>query len=133
MERTIVAQQVVDVRASRGGEVRMRGIFCLTLVLSLGSGASGCGDDATTKTDAAITTPDVSSTDVSSTDVANAAPKSFGELCSSDDDCLSAACFMGGMGSFCSLRCSLTDQVDPVCTTPPSTGQCNKQGFCRKP
>jgi hypothetical protein len=55
-------------------------------------------------------------------------PGSFGAPCAGDGDCHSAACFFGGQGAFCSLRCTSNDD----CPTPPSAGVCNPRGYCKK-
>jgi len=52
----------------------------------------------------------------------------FGAPCTSNADCQSMVCFMGGLGSYCSLRC--TTGAD--CPIPPTLGQCNLQGYCKR-
>jgi len=58
--------------------------------------------------------------------------KAFGEQCNGDAECASKACFMGGQGSYCSIRCTKNGQNDPgECPNPPSSGLCNNQGYCK--
>lgn len=58
--------------------------------------------------------------------------KPFGATCGGNGECASGACFMGGMGSYCSLHCtSGTAATD--CPVPPTSGMCNGMGFCKKP
>ncbi|MBK6697286.1 MAG: hypothetical protein IPG50_34620 [Myxococcales bacterium] len=57
--------------------------------------------------------------------------KPFGEACASPADCESGQCFIGGSQAFCSLKCTMATQATD-CPTPPTTGQCNNQGYCRK-
>ncbi len=61
-----------------------------------------------------------------------ASGKDLGETCAADKDCKSNVCFQGGNGSYCSLKCT-TANAATVCVPPAFNGQCNKQGFCRKP
>lgn len=97
---------------------------------------AACGDD-----DGVTEMADVSATSDAATGLLDASPildstsstkKGFGELCSADADCESDACFMGGSQTFCSIRCTEETEV-AVCLNPPTTGDCNNQGFCRKP
>lgn len=54
----------------------------------------------------------------------------FGAACTSDAQCASNACFIGGMKSFCSFHCTqATASTD--CPVPPTTGACNNQGYCK--
>jgi hypothetical protein len=61
-----------------------------------------------------------------------AAKAGVGAVCKIATDCDSAQCFVGGMSSYCSLKCG-TDTAATVCVPPVFNGVCNKQGFCRKP
>jgi hypothetical protein len=56
----------------------------------------------------------------------------LGQACKADADCKSNVCFQGGSSSYCSLKCT-TANAATVCVPPTFNGQCNKQGFCRKP
>ena len=57
----------------------------------------------------------------------DAAPGEFGAACDAGAQCQSTVCFQGGNQSFCSLRCD----ASAACPTPPTTGQCNNQGYCK--
>jgi len=52
----------------------------------------------------------------------------FGSNCSRNDQCQSGVCFMGGGQQFCSYHCSAT----MPCPVPPTPGQCNGMGYCRR-
>jgi hypothetical protein len=53
----------------------------------------------------------------------------FGAPCTMNAQCESNVCFIGGMQSYCSLRCTSGAQ----CPVPPTSGICNMMGYCRKP
>lgn len=56
----------------------------------------------------------------------------FGATCQSGAECQSGVCFIGGNQSFCSLHCTAaTVAID--CPVPPTSGICNKQGYCKHP
>ncbi len=55
------------------------------------------------------------------------APGTFGATCTGPTDCDSMVCFVGGMRSFCSLRC----EAGTDCPLPPTTGVCNNMGYCK--
>ncbi len=55
----------------------------------------------------------------------------FGAVCTGNGDCSSNACFIGGMGSYCSLHCT-TATAATDCPVPPTSGVCNNQGYCKK-
>jgi hypothetical protein len=58
----------------------------------------------------------------------NPTPRAFGAACSSDAECDSSTCFVGGHGGFCSVRCT----ADAQCPTPSSGApHCNPHGYCR--
>jgi hypothetical protein len=60
--------------------------------------------------------------------VPNPTPGAFGATCSSDAACESSACFLGGHGGFCSVRCT----ADVDCPQPSSGApHCNPHGYCR--
>lgn len=56
--------------------------------------------------------------------------KDLGEACTQNSDCKSAECFVGGMQSYCSLRCT-TANAATVCVAP-FAGVCNNHGYCKK-
>jgi hypothetical protein len=58
--------------------------------------------------------------------------KANGDDCTTGAECQSGVCFAGGKSSYCSLPCTPADAVT-VCAGAPFTGQCNMQGFCRRP
>lgn len=86
------------------------------------SDGGGSGNDASTVNDAG-----------SSGDAATEAggAKKFGESCSTDSECASNACFIGGAQSYCSFHCTAATVAND-CPTPPTSGQCNNQGYCKK-
>lgn len=84
----------------------------------------GGGTEGGATTDSGSTTTDASTT----TDSGATGAKNFGETCSAGAECKSGVCFMGGSQSFCSLKC--TSPAD--CPMPPTSGQCNNQGYCKK-
>lgn len=55
----------------------------------------------------------------------------FGDPCTADGNCASNVCFMGGMGSYCSLHCMVATQATD-CPSPPTSGRCNGMGYCKK-
>jgi hypothetical protein len=59
-----------------------------------------------------------------------AATKALGESCTQDAECKSAACFVGGAASYCSLRCTIAT-ANTICVAPFS-GACNMRGYCKK-
>lgn len=61
------------------------------------------------------------------------AKKANGEgPCTVGTECQSGECFVGGKDSFCTIKCSMTSQTDPVCQALGAkfSGQCNKKGYC---
>lgn len=71
----------------------------------------------------------------SSTDMAHGAGGDmaglpFGATCSANAQCATNVCFMGGMKSFCSMRCTQATAAKD-CPVPPTTGVCNNQGYCK--
>jgi len=58
--------------------------------------------------------------------------KPFGQSCMANAECMSSICFIGGMRSYCSLKCT-TATAAKDCPVPPTTGACNMQGFCKAP
>lgn len=123
----------------------MRAILPLTLLaaVSIAAVVSACSDDdsgggTTNVTDAGTGNDTGASTDAAAqqdtaaaqdTGTAEAGGKPFGETCNLDSDCESNACFKGGSQQFCSIKCDKPAD----CPVPPTSGQCNNQGYCRKP
>lgn len=65
----------------------------------------------------------------------SSAPKTllpFGATCTTNADCRSNACFVGGSAQFCSIVCAQATAATD-CPVPPTSGMCNKHGFCKKP
>ena len=81
-----------------------------------GSTGSDSGTDAASGTDSA---PD------------GGTNRPFGDPCTADGNCASNVCFAGGMGSYCSLHCTIATQATD-CPSPPTTGKCNGMGYCKK-
>jgi hypothetical protein len=54
----------------------------------------------------------------------------LGSPCMSNFDCASRVCFVGGNRAFCSKHCSM-DTAATDCPSPPTSGTCNMQGYCR--
>ncbi len=55
----------------------------------------------------------------------------FGTSCGKNEDCTSKVCFMGGMGSYCSLPCTPANMFT-ACPKPLTSGTCNMMGYCKK-
>ena len=53
--------------------------------------------------------------------------RQFGAPCDAGSHCDSNICFVGGNQAFCSQRCDAGSD----CPSPPTTGQCNVQGYCK--
>jgi hypothetical protein len=60
----------------------------------------------------------------------DASGKPFGAACAVDTDCATGHCFMGGMGSFCTMPCTAATQATD-CPVPPTSGTCNLKGYCK--
>jgi hypothetical protein len=60
--------------------------------------------------------------------------KAIGEPCTTPVECQSGVCFIGKQESYCTVKCTMLDDTDPVCEALKGDfdGECNKQGFCRK-
>jgi hypothetical protein len=84
--------------------------------------------DTATATDTATTTE--TSGETTGETSSDAAKKALGETCAVDGDCASNACFVGGMGSYCSLKCT-TENAATVCIAP-LLPECNIKGYCKK-
>jgi hypothetical protein len=64
-------------------------------------------------------------------DASTSGKKKVGEVgCTADDECQSNVCFKGNAQSFCTVRCT-PNNATTMCT-PPLTGTCNKQGYCKR-
>ncbi len=90
---------------------------------------TGTGDSSTSQ-DSSTTTDSATTTDSSTT--GDAGKKAFGEPCDDKSECASDACFVGGNQKFCSFRCTVATAATD-CPKPPTDGNCNNQGYCRKP
>lgn len=55
-----------------------------------------------------------------------------GVACTTDAECQSTHCFVGGMASYCSEACTAANASN-VCGNAPFNGVCNSRGFCRRP
>lgn len=105
--------------------------------LALGLALSACSSDDSTGTsnatgvDAGDGGGQQDSATGSDAGASDGGKKAFGETCASPTDCQSGQCFTGGSQSFCSLKCTMATQATD-CPVPPTTGQCNNQGYCRK-
>lgn len=62
---------------------------------------------------------------------ADAGKKALAADCTSDSDCESGICFKGGKSSWCSAHCTAANAAQ-VCTGI-FNGDCNQQGYCRRP
>jgi hypothetical protein len=54
----------------------------------------------------------------------------FGTPCTTNAQCMSNLCFVGGMQTFCSLPCTIATQTQD-CPVPPTSGACNMKGYCK--
>jgi hypothetical protein len=54
----------------------------------------------------------------------------IGQPCSIDAQCQTDVCFVGGMRSFCTLRCTMATAAQD-CPVPATSGACNVQGYCK--
>ena len=70
------------------------------------------------------------SNDMSDVDAGSDALKPFGASCDSDKECSTGLCFVGGMKTFCTMRC-MPQTVMTDCPMPPTSGVCNNFGFCK--
>lgn len=93
-----------------------------------GSDAGAAANDA--GNDAGSAANDASSSSDGSAEAGE--PKKFGEPCTTDADCASHACFTGGSQAYCSFHCTPMGAPSSDCPTPPTSGQCNNQGYCKK-
>jgi len=91
-----------------------------------GSEGGGGSDGASTPADSGSTPADSGGT------TGDGGKKAFGEDCNVDGDCETGACFAGNKQHFCTFHCmAATAATD--CPKPPTTGECNNQGYCRAP
>jgi hypothetical protein len=54
----------------------------------------------------------------------------FGAVCTTNAQCASDVCFVGGNRAFCSMHCTAATQATD-CPMPPTSGTCNMQGYCK--
>jgi hypothetical protein len=80
--------------------------------------------------DAAAPAPDAGTAPDHDSGATTGTGKQLGETCAQNSDCQSGECFVGGMASYCSLRCTPANAAT-VCVAP-FTGVCNNHGYCRK-
>lgn len=101
---------------------------------STGSSDAGAGTTTDAGNDGGGATADAASDATATSDAAAEAgeSKKFGEPCASDAECASHACFMGGSQAYCSFHCTPQGAPSTDCPTPPTSGQCNNQGYCKK-
>ncbi len=101
------------------------------------AGADAGGTDSSiAATDAGSSTPDSGTTPptdgASTVDGNTGPPKEFGEACNADAQCKSGACFIGGNGSYCSIKCTPAGDVSTDCPKPLTSGDCNNKGYCKR-
>lgn len=63
-------------------------------------------------------------------DAATSTKKKNGELCTKADECESNLCFVGGVQSYCTVKCTPADA--PTTCVAPLTGSCNSKGYCKR-
>ena len=85
---------------------------------------------APTDTGTAVTDTGTSTSDASSDAPSDAGKKALGDTCTADGDCESNVCFMGGMGNYCTLKCT-NENAATVCIKP-LLPECNTKGYCKK-
>lgn len=67
------------------------------------------------------------------TDGGGGGKKAIGEgPCTDSADCLAGDCYEGKVDTFCTFKCSLKDDIDPICKDAALSGKCNLQGYCQK-
>ena len=95
-----------------------------------GGGDGGAMAEGSTGSDSGTGTETASGTD-SAADTGGGTNKPFGDPCTANGNCASNVCFMGGMGSYCSMHCTSPTQATD-CPSPPTSGMCNGMHFCKK-
>ncbi len=90
-----------------------------------GNGQGGTNPVPTTTSTSTTNSPPDAGTDAASS------AKKLTEACTADAECESGVCFKGTQASYCSLRCTTANAIE-VCVAP-FNGQCNNQGYCRRP
>lgn len=116
------------------------GMTALAFYVGCSSDSTDTGiGDAGAGSDTAVATGDSATVDTGTTPVIDAAidsapatPKEFGESCSANSQCKSGACFMGGNGSYCSIKCTPGGDAATDCPQPLTSGECNNKGYCKK-
>jgi hypothetical protein len=91
--------------------------------------SDGGGNDGGSSSTEGGATQDAAATDSATT--GDAGKKPFGEKCENDGECESGTCFVGTKQSYCSIKCTVASQATD-CPKPPTTGECNNQGYCKK-
>ena len=102
-------------------------------------GSTSSSSGATSSTSSSGGSTSSGGTDGGGTDAAKEAGGDGGKVplggdCKAPVDCESGVCFVGGKDSYCTIKCTMLDDEDPVCEALKGdfNGDCNKQGFCRK-
>lgn len=93
----------------------------------------GCGGNLAPLPSADLSAPATSSADMVTSDEDAATDDmllAIGQPCTVDAQCQTNVCFVGGMRSFCTLRCTAATQAQD-CPVPQTSGLCNMQGFCK--
>lgn len=58
--------------------------------------------------------------------------KANGEACTQGTECQTGECFVGNKASFCTIKCTMPGNTDPVCQALGAkfSGKCNSKSFC---
>lgn len=89
---------------------------------------AGCSaDDGKPSSPITIPSSDAGASDASG----DGGKKALAEDCTADAECESGICWKGSKSSWCSTKCTPTNAKD-VCTGI-FAGDCNQQGYCRRP
>lgn len=100
---------------------------------NISSDASTNADTGSSSNDGGGTTDSgQNATDAGAQDTGAPGSKEFGEVCAGDSDCKSNACFVGGQGNYCSIKCTPPGAASTDCPTPLTSGECNNKGYCKK-
>jgi hypothetical protein len=96
-----------------------------------GAAEAAAMDDGSTVADSGAMADTGSGTDSAQQTDTGGGGKAFGVTCAANSECTSNMCFMGGMGSYCSMHCTAATQATD-CPNPPTSGMCNGMGYCKK-